>query len=108
MSKSKLESDLAWQFRVLGWKEGRDYCREYRFCKDRRFRLDFYFPAHKLGVEVEGGLYRAKSGHRSYSGTVRDICKGNLLTAYGIRLIRVTAEMIKSGEAVRLIEDAMK
>lgn len=74
----------------------------------RRWRVDFCWLAGRVIVEVEGGLYQAQSGHRSYQGVTRDIEKYNMLTLGGFRVLRVTAAMIANGEAVALISDCLQ
>lgn len=73
----------------------------------RKWRVDFCWLAERVIVEVEGGLYQAASGHRSYGGVTRDIEKGNMLVMAGFRLLRVTAAMIASGEAIDLIRQCL-
>jgi len=80
--------------------------REYRFHPTRRWRIDFAWPAHRLAVEVEGGIYRG-GAHTSVTGLKRDIEKGNAITMAGYRLLRFHGDQIKSGEAVRLIAQAL-
>lgn len=44
---------------------------------DRDYRLDYAFPALKIGIEMDGGLSNPESGHRSISGIMRDMEKTN-------------------------------
>lgn len=83
---------------------------EYRFDTKRRWRFDFAWPSplFMVAAEIEGGIYRANSGHRSYAGVMRDIEKYNTATLQGWRVIRVTPQMVENGEAVTLIEKAIK
>ena len=73
----------------------------------RRWRVDFCWLPQRLICEVEGGLYQAASGHRSFSGVVRDIEKSNELCLAGYRLLRVTSAMIEDGSAVELVRRAL-
>ncbi len=80
--------------------------REYRFHPTRRWRVDFAWPAQRLAVEVEGGIYRG-GGHTSVGGIRRDIDKANALTMLGWRLLRVHGDQVRSGEATALIAEAL-
>ena len=81
--------------------------REYKFHSKRRWRLDFAWIDQKIGVEVEGGIWLPRSGHNTGVGISRDVEKGNALTLLGWKLIRVTGKMIKSGEALNIIESIL-
>ena len=104
---SRLETALGEQLRWAGL-EGET---QYPFAKEqgRRFRFDFAWPGLKLAVEVEGGLWsRGESAHKHPLGILRDIEKGNLAVLLGWRVLRVTGDMIQSGEALRLIQQVME
>ena len=83
------------------------FTREYKFHSKRRWRLDFAWIDQKIGVEVEGGIWLPRSGHNTGVGISRDVEKGNSLTLLGWKLIRVTGKMIKSGEALNIIESIL-
>lgn len=83
------------------------FTREYKFHPKRRWRLDFAWVDQKIGVEVEGGIWLPRSGHNTGVGISRDVEKGNSLTLLGWKLIRVTGKMIKSGEALNIIESIL-
>ena len=83
------------------------FTREYKFHPKRRWRLDFAWIDQKIGVEVEGGIWLPRSGHNTGVGISRDVEKGNALTLLGWKLIRVTGKMIKSGEALNIIESIL-
>jgi very-short-patch-repair endonuclease len=100
---SRLEDDLAFQIRAVGLPEP---VREFRFC-DRRFRFDFAWPTWKLACEVDGGVW-SNGRHTRGAGFERDADKGNLAILNGWRVLHYTAKHIKSGEAVRQIEQMMR
>jgi len=66
---------------------------EYKFHKDRRWRLDYAWPDVKLAVEIEGGVYNY-GGHNSISGFKKDIDKYNALTEDGWHLLRYLPKKI--------------
>jgi very-short-patch-repair endonuclease len=101
--KSNLEEALALHIRAAGLPPP---VREHRFHPVRRWRLDFCWPEERLAVEVEGGIW-TQGRHTRPSGYVADCEKYNHLTLMGWRLLRVTGDMIRKGEALQLIERAL-
>lgn len=80
--------------------------KEHRFAPPRKWRIDYFFPPD-LAVELEGGAW-VGGRHNRPTGYLKDVEKYNALTLAGIRLIRVTPKMVKSGEALALVEKALK
>lgn len=83
--------------------------RQYRYAPPRKFRADFAWllpPPYSLLVEVQGGIF-TRQAHGSIKGVLADIDRLNAATMAGWRLLRVTPAMIKSGEALILIEGAL-
>lgn len=104
MSKSKLENDLAWQIsQVL---PNFPYIREYRFDSKKKWKTDFVFLDQKLIVEVEGGVW-IKGRHTRPVGFTKDCIKYNNATIQGFRVLRVTGDHVKSGQAIDWIEKAL-
>lgn len=73
--------------------------REYRFCPDRRWRLDFAWPDRKLAVEVEGAVW-ASGRHTRGSGYVGDLEKYNRAAVDGWTVLRFTTEDVRDDTAV--------
>jgi len=89
--------------------------REYRFYPKRGWRADFAWPNEKLLVEYEGGIFARSMGkgqdygwHQSVGRMLGDMEKYNKAAMMGFRVLRFTANHVKSGEAVNLIEQALK
>lgn len=102
------KSTFLWQLRACGLP---DPVAEFRFHEKRRYRFDYAWPAFHFSVEYDGGFGKygkAKSGHRTRSGIERDIHKLNLAQSMGWRVYRITAPMVRSGEAVDIVEKAMR
>lgn len=78
------------------------------FHPTRRWRFDFSWPEEKLALEVEGALWVPRSGHRTATGVMRDIEKGNAAILLGWRVLRATTEMVKNGEALKLVETMLR
>jgi len=101
---SQLEDALAFQVQAVGLPAP---LREVTgLVPGRKFRVDFVWLSHGLVVEVDGGVW-GKSRHTSGVGFTRDCEKTNLLTLAGFRILRVTAQHVKSGQAIAWIEQAL-
>lgn len=100
---SALEDHLLRSMRAAGLPEPE---REYRFHATRKWRLDFAFVEQRLGVEVEGGIYRG-GGHTHVKDLKRDMEKSNALTLAGWRLLRFHGDQVRSGEATDVIRQAL-
>lgn len=80
--------------------------REYRFDPVRRWRFDFCWPAFRLAVEVEG-LTPAGGHHQRMAGYEGDLDKYNAAAAAGWQVLRFTGTHVRTGAAIRRIEDAL-
>lgn len=85
---------------------------EYR--RERDFRVDFAYPEQRVVVECEGVRYARKGTdesvgrHQTGQGFEADLEKYSALELAGWRVIRVGQRQITSGEALSLIEAALK
>jgi hypothetical protein len=75
---------------------------EYFFCPGRKFRADMCWPERKLIVEVKGAVHRIKGRYR------RDIEREQVIFQLGYRLLQVTPQQVRNGEALKLIKEALK
>jgi very-short-patch-repair endonuclease len=100
---SRLEETLALHLKASGLPEP---VREFRFHPPRRWRFDFCWPDQRLAVEAEGGVYSG-GRHVRGAGFEKDAEKYNAATIDGWRVLRFTGAMIKSGEALAQIEQAL-
>ena len=67
---------------------------EYRFSPPRRYRWDFAHPASKVAIDIQGGVWMAKSGHSGGTGLVKDYEKLNLAASQGWRVFLLAGSMI--------------
>ena len=82
---------------------------EFRFHEQRRWRVDLFIPASKLGIEIEGGFFLPRGGrHNRGAGARADCEKYCELAIAGYRLLRVLPEWVASGKAFSLVERAVK
>lgn len=75
--------------------------REFVFAAPRKWKFDFAFTDQKIAVEVEGGTWK-QGRHNRGGGYESDCRKYSHAAILGWRIIRVTTEMVLSGEAVDL------
>lgn len=103
--KSNLEADLEWQLKALNI----GYEREFKFDPVRRWRFDFRL-ADSVCVECEGlTSYGNHLGrHQSAKGYAVDLEKYNEALVQGWKVLRVTKEHIKSGQAIDWIKALLK
>ncbi len=101
---SKLEDTLLGQIKLLGLPVP---IRECKFHPTRRWRSDFLWPSHDLIVEVEGGVFTG-GRHTRPLGFINDCEKYNEAVLAGYKILRVTSQHIKTGEALNWIERALK
>ena len=101
---SDLEELLFQQMQFVGLPEPE---REYRFAPPRRFRADFAYPEKKILVEVQGGIY-TRGAHSRGTGLERDYEKINLAQLNGFMVFQFSRKMIESGEAITVLEKALK
>jgi hypothetical protein len=80
---------------------------EYLFAAPRRWRFDLCWPALKLAVEVDGGVW-TRGRHSRGKGMVGDMDKRNEAVARGWRVLTVTNTHISDGSALRIIEEAIE
>ena len=66
---------------------------EYEFHPTRKFRFDYAIPQWRIGIEVEGGIWRQGGGAHSHPSNIeRDIEKYNCAAIQGWRVLRYAPE----------------
>lgn len=98
---SNPEEEMAFQLKLVGIP----FEREFKFCPTRRWRSDFMID--QLLLEIEGGVH-TNGRHVRGKGFENDCEKYNTATMLGFRLLRVTPKHVKSGEALKWIEETLK
>ena len=102
-ARGRLEDRLDAQLKEAGYEENVHYVRQKQLIPGRKWAVDFYFPLFNTVVEVEGGVWMPKSAHAGGTAILRDIAKGNALTAGGYRVYRLTARDLKGRDGILLI-----
>ena len=100
---SALEEELLFHIRAVGLPEPE---REYKFSPQRRWRFDFAWPDRMVAAEAEGGHWSG-GRHVRGAGFEKDCEKYNAAAAIGWRVYRFTAAMIRSGQAIAVLEEAL-
>jgi hypothetical protein len=91
--KASAVDALAWQLKHLApWIP--EPMPEHHFHDKRKWALDFAWPESKLGIEVDGGIWRPEGGAHTGTGHIRDIRKGNDAIEYGWRVLHFIPEDI--------------
>lgn len=79
---------------------------EYEFHHERKWRFDFAWPAHRVALEVEGGIW-TEGRHTRGSGFLKDMEKYNEAARLGWRVMRCTPATLDTLSTVHLIADAI-
>ena len=79
---------------------------EHRFDPPRRWRFDYAWPAHRVALEVEGGVW-TNGRHTRGSGYLKDVEKYNRAASLGWRLIRCTPSSLHDLATVRLVTETL-
>jgi len=87
--------------------EKRGFTREYRAIPGRKYRVDVAFPHLKVAVEVMGGTWNG-GRHVRGAGYELDCEKACLLAVLGYRYLPVTTKQVRSGSALKWIEQVLR
>lgn len=95
---SALEEAFRFQLEAL---QLQPFEREFAFATDdlgRGWRFDFAWPAHKVAVEIDGGLWiAAHRGHRGPAQIEQDMIRNAAATLLGWRVLRGSPDLVYSG-----------
>ena len=79
---------------------------EFRFHRTRKWRFDWAWPAYRIALEVDGGLF-VQGRHSRGAGQLADFEKINEALIHGWRVFRCTPKQVRNGEATLLIARAI-
>ena len=80
--------------------------REARFHDTRKWRFDFLCRNLGIAIEIHGGTFAA-GRHTRGRGFGEDRRKMNAAALMGITVLEFDGPMVRSGEAIRVTEDAL-
>lgn len=100
--KRDAEDELAQNLTLAGGALA-EYERQFAYVPGRKFAADFAWPAHRLLLEVQGGVFTG-GAHGSITGIKRDIDRLNIATLNGWRLLRILPDATKQDEIAETLE----
>lgn len=77
--------------------------REHRFHPVRRWRFDYAWPAEKVALEVDGGVWTG-GRHTRGAGFIKDMEKLNEAVVAGWRVVRVVPSKLCASATVGMLE----
>lgn len=80
---------------------------EYKFHPDRNWRADFLITGTKILIEVEGGIWSG-GRHTRGKGFIADMEKYNAAAILGFKVLRFDTQQVKSGLAIKQIENLVR
>lgn len=94
-------------FTLLCKSELHQVCvKEHRFHPKRKWRFDYAFPAAKVALEVEGGVW-TRGRHTRPQGFLGDIEKYNTATLMGWRVFRTTPDDLYTKNTLNMLNFAI-
>lgn len=104
---SELEETFSGQLRILGCDPAPT--REHLFAAPaRKWRFDFAWPALRLAVEIEGGIWQTLSRHTHAATFVKDAEKYNAAAMMGWRVLRYDTKAVDDWTAAREVVEMVK
>ena len=80
---------------------------EHRFHPSRMWRFDYALPAHRIAIEIDGGVWQI-GRHNRPKGYIADLDKFNHAAALGWRVLKFTPQQQFTTKALRLIKEALE
>lgn len=97
-----MNNGLTW--RVYGITP--DPVSEYRFHPIRKWRFDWAWPAKKIAIEIQGGVF-IQGRHSRGAGMLKDFEKSNMANKLGWHVYYFTPGQLKKGIAQSFILDVL-
>lgn len=105
MKSNKVALDLVLE--EIRLETGSSYELEYRFHPKRKWRFDVAFPAEKVAVEIEGGVWQY-GRHNRAAGFLADLEKYNAAALRGWCVLRYTWEQVGEKKTKAEVERALR
>lgn len=82
---------------------------EFKFHPTRRWKFDFCWPAERVALEQEGGVWLKGGGrHTRGKGYLADLEKYNSAACMGYLVIRATPQQVQDGSAFVWVKRALE
>lgn len=81
--------------------------KEHKFHPVRKWRFDYAIPAHKIAIEVEGGVWTG-GRHTSPKGFLNDMEKYNTATIMGWKVLRTIPDKLCTNATLGMIRETMR
>lgn len=86
---------------------GIEIVKEFKFYPTRKWRFDYAFPAEKVAVEVDGGVW-VGGRHINPAGYINDMEKLNNAAAMGWLVLRITTDDRFAMKTYELIKNTLE
>lgn len=80
-----------------------DYVKEFKFCKTRKWRADYYIEQLKVLFEIDGAVWR-HGRHTRGQGFINDCEKLNTASILGYTVLRYPTDVIRKSPQ-KIVED---
>ena len=80
---------------------------EFKFHPTRKWRIDWCWPEHRIGLEVDGGIWR-NGRHTRGAGWLKDTEKLNAAAVLGFRMLRATPQQMATGEILTTLQEVFR
>lgn len=87
--------------------KGLEIVKEYKFHPGRKWRFDYAFPALRIAVEIDGGVW-TYGRHNNAKGYIGDMEKLNAAASMGWLVLRFTTEAKFTTAALALVADTIR
>lgn len=99
----QLENDFLAMVRLMKLPEP---VAQFRFMEGRKYQFDFCYPEPMIAIEIEGGTF-VGGRHVRGAGYEADCRKYNFAGLKGYMVLRFTASMVHSWEAIHVLKEAL-
>lgn len=80
--------------------------KEHKFHPTRRWRFDYAIPAHKIAVEVDGGVW-IQGRHTRPQGYLNDLEKFNAAASMGWVVLKFTPDTICTTSTLNILRETI-
>ena len=82
--------------------------REVMIIPERKYVFDFVCADYKIAIELQGGTWKAGTGHNTGAGLSRDYDKSNLAQMLGWLVLMFDTNAVRNGQAIQTVRAAVE